>query len=114
MSQDASCPAHGSTAGTEAQYKRVFGRLLADNVRQGHGGFPPGDELTAVTRVAEIRARFPDVVISIDTWRAAVAREAIAAGADLINDTWAGADPDLAAHEPRELLQLAVQPVDLA
>jgi dihydropteroate synthase len=50
----------------------------------------------AVTTVAEIRARFPHVVISIDTWRAAVAREAVAAGADLINDTWAGADPDLA------------------
>ena len=40
--------------------------------------------------------RFPDVVISIDTWRAEVAAEAVAAGADLINDTWAGADPALA------------------
>ncbi|MFF5234752.1 dihydropteroate synthase [Dactylosporangium sp. NPDC000521] len=46
--------------------------------------------------VAKVRERFPDVVISIDTWRAEVAREVIAAGADLINDTWAGADPDLA------------------
>jgi dihydropteroate synthase len=36
------------------------------------------------------------VVISIDTWRAEVAREAVAAGADLLNDTWAGADPGLA------------------
>jgi dihydropteroate synthase len=33
--------------------------------------------------------------ISVDTWRAAVAEQAVAAGADLINDTWAGADPDL-------------------
>jgi dihydropteroate synthase len=49
-----------------------------------------------VPTVASVRAAFPDVVISIDTWRSAVAREAIAAGADLINDTWAGADPDLA------------------
>ena len=47
--------------------------------------------------VAKVRERFPDVVISIDTWRAEVAREVIAAGADLINDTWAGADPQLAA-----------------
>jgi dihydropteroate synthase len=49
-----------------------------------------------VPTVASIRQRFPTVVISIDTWRARVAREAVAAGADLINDTWAGADPMLA------------------
>lgn len=47
--------------------------------------------------IVKVRERFPDVVISIDTWRAEVAREVIAAGADLINDTWAGADPELAA-----------------
>jgi dihydropteroate synthase len=34
-------------------------------------------------------------VISVDTWRAAVAERVVAAGADLINDTWAGADPEL-------------------
>jgi dihydropteroate synthase len=50
-----------------------------------------------VPTVEAVRARFPDCVISIDTWRAEVARAAVAAGADLINDTWAGADPDLAA-----------------
>src|SRR3954453_20138283 len=56
-----------------------------------------GEELRrTVPTVAAVRARFPDVVISIDTWRAEVAREAIAAGADLVNDTWAGADPALA------------------
>jgi len=49
-----------------------------------------------IPTVAAVRARFPDVVISIDTWRAKVAREAVAAGADLLNDTWAGADPALA------------------
>jgi dihydropteroate synthase len=46
--------------------------------------------------VAAIRERHPDVVISIDTWRAEVAEAAVAAGADLINDTWGGADPRLA------------------
>ena len=46
--------------------------------------------------VAAVRAAFPDIVISIDTWRAEVAVEAVAAGADLLNDTWAGADPALA------------------
>ncbi|GAB2946479.1 dihydropteroate synthase [Micromonospora polyrhachis] len=49
-----------------------------------------------VGTIAAVRAAFPDVVISIDTWRAEVAVEAVAAGADLLNDTWAGADPALA------------------
>nr|WP_205809274.1 dihydropteroate synthase [Micromonospora sp. HNM0581] len=46
--------------------------------------------------IAAVRAAFPEVVISIDTWRAEVAVEAVAAGADLLNDTWSGADPALA------------------
>ncbi|MBA4025296.1 MAG: dihydropteroate synthase [Gordonia sp.] len=44
-----------------------------------------------------IRGRHPDLIISIDTWRAEVARATVAAGADLINDTWSGADPELVA-----------------
>jgi dihydropteroate synthase len=63
----------------------------------------PGDTVDAaeemrrtISTVAAVRKRFPDVVISIDTWRAEVAAEAVAAGADLLNDTWAGADPQLA------------------
>jgi dihydropteroate synthase len=47
--------------------------------------------------VAAVRARYPDVVLSVDTWRHEVARLVCAEGADLINDTWAGADPELAA-----------------
>ncbi len=49
-----------------------------------------------VATIAAVRAAFPDMVISIDTWRAEVAVEAVDAGADLLNDTWAGADPALA------------------
>lgn len=63
----------------------------------------PGEEVSVaeelhrtIPTIAAVRKSFPDVVISIDTWRAEVAAEAIAAGADLINDTWAGADPQLA------------------
>ncbi|MFG1776375.1 dihydropteroate synthase [Micromonospora sp. NPDC049051] len=63
----------------------------------------PGDEVDVaeeirrtVRTIAAVRAAFPDVVISIDTWRAEVAVEAVAAGADLLNDTWSGADPALA------------------
>jgi dihydropteroate synthase len=46
--------------------------------------------------VAAIRERHPDLVISVDTWRHEVARQVCEAGADLLNDTWAGADPRLA------------------
>ena len=46
--------------------------------------------------VARVRAAYPDLPISVDTWRSRVAIAACEAGADLINDTWAGADPGLA------------------
>ena len=43
--------------------------------------------------VEQVRAAFADLPISVDTWRSEVAEAAAAAGADLINDTWAGHDP---------------------
>jgi dihydropteroate synthase len=46
--------------------------------------------------VAIVRSAYPELAISVDTWRSEVAAQACAAGADLINDTWAGADPALA------------------
>ncbi|MFC5380671.1 dihydropteroate synthase [Aquipuribacter nitratireducens] len=45
--------------------------------------------------VAAVRARHPEVVVSVDTWRPAVAEHACAAGAGLVNDTWAGHEEDL-------------------
>jgi dihydropteroate synthase len=63
----------------------------------------PGDEVDVteelrrvVPFVAEVRQRHPGVAISVDTWRADVARQVVQAGADLLNDTWSGADPGLA------------------
>jgi dihydropteroate synthase len=57
----------------------------------------PAEEIRrTVSTIAAVRAEFPEIVISIDTWRTEVAREAIPAGADLLNDTWAGADEGLA------------------
>ena len=35
------------------------------------------------------------MVLSLDTWRSEVARAAAPAGVDLVNDTWAGHDPEL-------------------
>jgi dihydropteroate synthase len=57
----------------------------------------PEEEIRRVVPfVAAVHDAFPDVVISVDTWRHEVAREACAAGASLINDSWGGWDPQLA------------------
>ncbi len=64
----------------------------------------PGDDVDPVEelrRTAElvraVRAAYPDLVISVDTWRAEVARALAGEGADLLNDTWGGVDPTLAS-----------------
>ncbi|TDQ53337.1 dihydropteroate synthase [Actinorugispora endophytica] len=67
-------------------------------VKAGYGEHVSTEEeiRRTVPFVAELRRRHPGLVISVDTWRARVGRECAEAGADLINDTWSGADPDLA------------------
>lgn len=69
------------------------------------GGVPakPGNEVDVpaeigrvVPFIATVRDEYPDLAISVDTWRHEVGREACAAGADMINDTWGGWDPRLA------------------
>lgn len=73
-------------------------------VRAGRGPeVTPQDEVDRVLPlVRRVRQEFPDLPISVDTWRAEVAEVVLAAGADLVNDTWAGHDPRLvgvaAAH----------------
>jgi dihydropteroate synthase len=75
----------------------------ADIVDIGGVKAGPGAEVDAeeelrrtVGFIAAVRDRHPDVVISADTWRAPVGAAAVAAGADLLNDTWGGPDPALA------------------
>ncbi len=48
-----------------------------------------------VSFVARVRAAYPDLVISVDTWRAEVGRAVCEVGADVLNDAWGGADPGL-------------------
>jgi dihydropteroate synthase len=68
------------------------------------GGVPfaPGDPLSTdeeaarVVPVVEALRAKSDVVISVDTFHAEVARRSIAAGATVINDTTGLSDPDLA------------------
>jgi dihydropteroate synthase len=67
-------------------------------VKAGYGDFVSVEEELRRTSefVAEVRSRYPQIVVSVDTWRAEVARELCRQGADLLNDTWAGADPEVA------------------
>lgn len=89
-------------AGADAAVARAEaeGADLVDlgGVRAGRG--PTVDVAEEIERVvplvARVRRRHPGLLVSVDTWRAEVARAATDAGADLVNDTWAGHDPALA------------------
>ena len=65
--------------------------------RPGSAEVDAAEELRRVLPViAAVHARFPEALISVDTWRAAVAREAVGAGAGLVNDIGAGLlDPEM-------------------
>jgi dihydropteroate synthase len=94
----------GATFGLEAALDRAR-RLVAEGadivdiggVKAGKGR--PVSVTEEISRtsdlVAAVRERHPALVISIDTYRSVVADAVCAAGADLINDTWGGADPEL-------------------
>ncbi|HEY9394555.1 MAG TPA: dihydropteroate synthase [Nocardioides sp.] len=101
----------GATWAEDAAFERV--RLMASQGAEivDIGGIKaaPGAEIGAaeekarvVDFVARVREEFPALVISVDTWRAEVGDAVCAAGADVINDAWGGADPELvdvaAAH----------------
>jgi len=59
--------------------------------RPGAAQVDEEEELRRVLSVIEIiHKSFPDALLSVDTWRSRVAREAIAAGAGMINDIGAG------------------------
>ncbi|HET7358217.1 MAG TPA: dihydropteroate synthase [Nocardioidaceae bacterium] len=75
----------------------------ADIIDVGGVKAGPGEDVDAAEEirrtagfVAKVRAELPDVVISVDTWRAEVGRQVCQAGADLLNDAWGGHDPGLA------------------
>jgi dihydropteroate synthase len=75
----------------------------ADLVDIGGVKAGPGADVDVVEEIrrtadftAAVRARHPDLVISIDTWRHEVGRVCCEAGADLLNDAWGGVDPALA------------------
>ena len=65
--------------------------------RPGADEVPADEERRRVLPVVEaVHARFPEAWLSVDTWRALVAKAAVEAGAGLVNDIGAGLlDPDM-------------------
>jgi dihydropteroate synthase len=94
----------GATWAEDAAFERVA-RVVAEGaeiVDVGGIKAAPGVEIGAaeersrvVDFVARVRATYPDLVISVDTWRASVGDAVCRAGADVLNDAWGGADPEL-------------------
>src|SRR5258708_16292153 len=66
-----------------------------ESSRPGAEPVPAEEELRRVIQVLRrLRSRFPDLFLSIDTYKAETARQALAAGADIVNDISAlRADP---------------------
>jgi dihydropteroate synthase len=72
--------------------------LGGESTRPGAPPVPADEEIRRVIPVIErLRARGFRLPISVDTTKGAVARAALAAGADLVNDVTALSDPELAA-----------------
>jgi dihydropteroate synthase len=69
-----------------------------ESTRPGSQPVDTDEELRRVLpTLRAILTEFPDALISIDTYKAAVAEEALQAGASIVNDVWGlRADPDLA------------------
>jgi dihydropteroate synthase len=68
-----------------------------ESTRPGALQVSSADEMNRVLPVIEVLAKKTNVLISIDTYKASVANEALNLGAHLVNDVWGlHADPDLA------------------
>lgn len=64
-----------------------------ESTRPGHVRIDEATELARVVPVVrEVRARLPEVPISIDSYKPAVVRAAHAAGADIVNSIWGASD----------------------
>ncbi len=67
------------------------------STRPGSARISAAEELKRVIpAIDNIRRQFPETIISIDTYHAVVAKEAVAAGADIVNDISGGVlDPEM-------------------
>ena len=95
----------GASWAGDAAMERVH-QVVADGadiidiggVKAGPGEYvsPEEEARRVVPFIEAVRSAYPDVVISVDTWRHEVGRAACLAGADVMNDAWGGVDPRLA------------------
>ncbi len=87
----------------------LAGRMVADGAdlldvggessRPGHDPVDAAEEIGRVGPVIEaLRAAHPDVPLSVDTVKPAVAAAALEAGASLVNDVWGVAEDDALAR----------------
>ena len=93
----------GRTFGLDAALERVD-QVVAEGahiVDIGGVKAAPGEEVPAAEEtdrvlplVEAVRARHPDLVISVDTFRASVADAVLRAGADVVNDAWECPEPE--------------------
>lgn len=69
-----------------------------ESTRPGSAPVSAEEEMERVLPVIDVlRRNFPDALISVDTYKASVAEEALRMGANIINDVWGfRADPELA------------------
>ena len=68
-----------------------------ESTRPGATPVPAAEEIARTVPVIQALREKTDALISIDTWKAEVARAAVVAGADVVNDISALADPEMAA-----------------
>jgi dihydropteroate synthase len=69
-----------------------------ESTRPGADAVPPDEECRRVVPVIRALRRQSDCLISVDTMKAVVARQALEAGADIVNDVSAlSADPEMPA-----------------
>lgn len=98
MAMEAALQRAGSMIAEGADFIDVGGY----SSRPGATNITETEELQRVVPVVEtLRKKFPDVILSIDTFRSEVAQAALYAGADMINDITGGEDEKMctvAAH----------------
>lgn len=92
----------GSRITSEGQLLEQAGAMLAAGARfldvGGQSTRPGSEKVDAATEagrvvpfIARLKETFPDAYVSVDTYYASVARAAVEAGADLVNDISSGA-----------------------
>ena len=91
----------------------------ACSTRPGSESVDEATEWERLRRALEIVGReWPEAVVSVDTFRAGVARKCVEAGTDIINDITGGSDPDMfdtvaSLHVPYILMHIRGVPATM-